>query len=274
MTTGSDHPDRWDARVAPIAAWVEDERDLAFEHPVFVDFLTPAQYRAASTTTGEDVTPEDQRMLDQFVGAYRAIGLAEGKVDLNDSMNEVSDIGHARVLRPGGRAGPRARHRAHARAAGHPRPRAHPRPPGPALRPRPSIYDDTSDLQPDSYDTQLRAVVEGDATRIEERYVEDELTLEERQAYEDDQVDEGEAASEELEKESVPPGLLGAFAAPYWFGPRFVSLLEQERGSKAVDEAISLPPSSSEQMFDPLDLSERRPAGRPSIRCRCRTAPP
>ena len=29
-------------------------------------------------------------------------------------------------------------------------------------------------------------------------------------------------------------------------------MIEQERGAKAVDEAIRVPPSSSEQMFDPL----------------------
>ena len=249
--SGPDYPDRWDARVAPIADWVEDERDLAFAHPVYVDFLTPAQYRAAATSTSEDVTPEDRRMLDQFVGAYRAIGLAEGKVDLNDSMNEVSDSGTLAFYDP---EDERVRVRGTELTPGLEVTLAHEL--THALQDQhfdlTQIYDDTSDLQPDSYDTQLRAVVEGDATRIEERYVEDELTLKERQAYEEDQVDEGEAASEELEKESVPPGLLGAFAAPYWFGPRFVSLLEQERGSKAVDEAISLPPSSSEQMFDPL----------------------
>ena len=190
-------------------------------------------------------------MLEQFVGAYRAIGLAEGKVDLNDSMNEVSDSGTLAFYDP---EDERVRVRGTELTPGLRVTLAHEL--THALQDQhfdlTQIYDDTSDLQPDSYDTQLRAVVEGDATRIEERYVEDELTLKERQAYQDDQVDEGEAASEELEKESVPPGLLGAFAAPYWFGPRFVALLEQERGSKAVDEAISLPPSSSEQMFDPL----------------------
>ena len=84
-------------------------------------------------------------------------------------------------------------------------------------------------------------------------------------------MDEGEAASEELEKESVPPGLLGAFAAPYWFGPRFVSLLEQERGSKAVDEAISTPAVELGADVRPADLSRRRPGGHRRSGRRCRT---
>ena len=137
---GPDHPDEWDARVAPIANWVEDERDLAFAHPVYVDFLTPAQYRGGGHDHERGRSPpRTGSMLDQFVGAYRAIGLAEGEVDLDDVDERGVRLGHARVLRPRGRAGPRARHRAHPGAAGHAGPRAHPRAPGPALRPDPAL---------------------------------------------------------------------------------------------------------------------------------------
>src|SRR5687767_10540895 len=37
---GPDHPDAWDPRVSDLAAFVEDERGLEFDHPVHVDFLT------------------------------------------------------------------------------------------------------------------------------------------------------------------------------------------------------------------------------------------
>src|SRR5207302_3151383 len=44
------YPKAWDPRVADIAAFVENERGLRFTHPVFVDFLTPAEYSKQART--------------------------------------------------------------------------------------------------------------------------------------------------------------------------------------------------------------------------------
>ncbi|MBV9951165.1 MAG: hypothetical protein JO291_04390 [Acidimicrobiia bacterium] len=245
------HPDHWDPRIAPIAQWVARERKLSFLHPVYVDFLTPAQYRAASTTSEDDLSPQDKAELDQYAGAWRAIGLAQGKVDLGSSMNEVSDTGTLAFYDPDDQ---RVRVRGTKLTPGVRVTLAHEL--THALQDQhfdlKQLYNDSSRLQPDSYDTQLRAVVEGDAEDIEQRYIDEQLTSEERRAYEKQSEDEGKAANDKLQKASVPPGLLGTFSAPYWFGPRFVTMIEQERGAKAVDEAIRVPPSSSEQMFDPL----------------------
>src|SRR5687768_1265701 len=50
LRSDEDHPDEWDPRVADIAAFVEDERGLDFDHPVFVDFLSAEEYTEASTS--------------------------------------------------------------------------------------------------------------------------------------------------------------------------------------------------------------------------------
>ena len=34
LSVEDEYPDRWDAKVEPLAAWVADARDLEFEHPV------------------------------------------------------------------------------------------------------------------------------------------------------------------------------------------------------------------------------------------------
>src|SRR5688572_2941340 len=39
-------PSEWDQRVAPLVAFVEDARGYEFAHPIYVEFLTPEQYRA------------------------------------------------------------------------------------------------------------------------------------------------------------------------------------------------------------------------------------
>ena len=44
---GPGHPDEWDPRVADLAAFVEDERGLDFDHPVYVDFLTAGRVHGA-----------------------------------------------------------------------------------------------------------------------------------------------------------------------------------------------------------------------------------
>ena len=44
---GPGHPDEWDPRVADLAAFVEDERGLDFDHPVYVDFLTRGRVHGA-----------------------------------------------------------------------------------------------------------------------------------------------------------------------------------------------------------------------------------
>src|SRR3954454_18293039 len=40
----------WDPRVADLVSYVEQERHLTFKHPVRVNFLTPDQYHAKTTT--------------------------------------------------------------------------------------------------------------------------------------------------------------------------------------------------------------------------------
>ena len=80
--------------------------------------------------------PAHARPVRRRVPRHR-VGRGEGRPQRLDERGVR--LGHARVLRPRGRAGPRPRHRAHAGAPGHAGPRAHPRAPGPALRPDPDL---------------------------------------------------------------------------------------------------------------------------------------
>src|SRR4051794_6830075 len=41
---GPAHPDAWDPRVLDLVRFDEKHRGLKFDHPVFVDFLTPEEY--------------------------------------------------------------------------------------------------------------------------------------------------------------------------------------------------------------------------------------
>ena len=56
---GADHPDEWDGRVEDLAAFVEDERGLEFDHPVTVEFLSEDEYSGAHP--GRRGTPSPTR---------------------------------------------------------------------------------------------------------------------------------------------------------------------------------------------------------------------
>lgn len=242
---GRSFPSSWDARVEPIARWVAEERGLSFDHPVEVEFLSEAAYSEASTG-GEDVesSPEDDAALDDLLAQFRALGLIEGDVDLGAATDTLADSGTLAYYDP-------AAEMVFVRGTEL----------TPALRVTLAhelthvLQDQRFDLEriqelPDGQATTLRALAEGDATRIEEIYAADVLTDDERAAYEAEARTSGEEATETLDEE-VPPVLTALFAAPYIFGPELVAFLDRDGGQEAIDGALEDPPGE-EVLFNPL----------------------
>jgi hypothetical protein len=86
-------------------------------------------------------------------------------------------------------------------------------------------------------------VVEGDASRIEDRYV-DSLSAEDQQLY------ELEAASLEAGGSGGTPAAVSAFVAfPYRFGAQFTADLVERSGQAALDAAFDEPPRTAEQLM-------------------------
>lgn len=242
LSGGEDHPDQWDDRVAPLAAWVADARGLEFEHPVYVNFLTEAEYTSAATTAEPTTAEADEAMAD-MVSLLRALGLVTGDVDLTDSVNTLNDTGTLAFYQPSdGQVYVRGTTLT------------------PALRVT-LVHELVHVLQDQHFDLQrsgdedadphgtLRAVAEGDAGRIEDLYVAEELTDDERADYEEESAASGQEAVDEITDE-VPDGLTAMFAAPYVFGEPFVTHLVEVGGSGDVDRALEEPPSSR-VLFDP-----------------------
>ncbi|HEX4978806.1 MAG TPA: DUF6782 family putative metallopeptidase, partial [Acidimicrobiales bacterium] len=78
---GDGYPSRWDPRIAELASFVERERGLEFEHPVFVDFLDAESFRR-ELTEHEELTDEDRAELENYEAFLRALGLVHGDIDL------------------------------------------------------------------------------------------------------------------------------------------------------------------------------------------------
>ena len=91
--SGPSAPAEWDPRVLGLVAFVEDERGLTFEHPVAVQFLDGADYEADVRAEFDGVADDDTETLEVGAGMFRALGLAEGDLDLLEATEEVSANG-------------------------------------------------------------------------------------------------------------------------------------------------------------------------------------
>jgi hypothetical protein len=243
---GPSHPDEWDPRVVDLAAFVEDARGRDFEHPVYVDFLTPEEYTAETTGT-EDEELEDAEREDyvEYAGQLRALGVATGELDLYEAFNTVIDSGTLAFYDP---SDERIRVRGTDLTVGLEVTLVHEL--THALQDQHFDLDRINDADLDSSaSTAFRALGEGDALRVENAYVEQELTDEEQAAYDEEYA--GEIADSEQATRDVPPFMEALFGAPYALGQPFVTMLVNDDGNRAVDAAFDDPPDTEEHVFDP-----------------------
>ena len=238
-------PAKWDPRVTKYVRFVERHRKLTFDHPVPVKFLAGKAFVKAYQGDDPKVSKHDRADAERYAGQLRALGLIEGPVDLIQSQR---DLGAADVV------GFYDQHKH-------------------ALFVRGEDLDDTDvrvtlvhelthALQDQKFDLDAldrqaetsgesfaeTALVEGDATSVENEYVAS-LPRAEQDAYDasfDDQSPEPDAPS----TEHVPPVLDLFESAPYIFGPQYLDTLKAEGGLARVDTAFRDPPQSEEEIID------------------------
>lgn len=260
VTRGEDHPDEWDERIADLATFVEGARGLDFDHPVAVDFLTEDEYSEVTRVDEEGLTDDDRQHLEETTAIMTAMGLIPPGTDLLESNNELGDTGTLAFYDP-------FRERVVVRGEEL----------TPALRGT-LVHELTHVLQDQHFDIQdppiedtpaawegHRALVEGDAVRIEREWV-GTLSDEERDQY----FQENDAGVEEAEADlgDVPGALQAQFAVPYIVGGPLVDLIAGASGNAGVDDAFADPPSTSEQFFDPrawFDRDDGREVDAPEV---------
>jgi hypothetical protein len=247
---GPSYPDQWDERVADLAAFVEDERDLSFRHPVAVDFLTADEYAARTRLDEDELTDDDRRRLEGDAALLGALGLVADEFDPVESANDLADTGTLafydtitdRITVRGTELTVDLRvtlvhELVHA------------------------LQDQHFDLDqmwddPGVSGEQLAgfvALLEGDATRVEFAYV-DALPGDELDSYFDAADQMYEDAQQELG--TVPSVLVALQAAPYALGPSLVELIAADGGNHAIDAAFDDPPATTEHMVDPRSYFE------------------
>ena len=243
---GPRYPDAWDPRVADLAEFVARERRLDFDHAVFVDFLEEEAFRAKVVAGEEDLTVEDRVDLEEGARLLRATGLVPGSFDLLESSNQLTGEGVLAYYAP-------MEERITVRGTEL----------SPGLRAT-LVHELTHALQDQRFDlarlgqlptdtanNAFRAVVEGDALRVERAWSE-QLAPAERKALEAERVSEVDGAR----VAGVPGALTAFFSAPYLLGPPFIDVVISERDQAGLDQALREPPTTEEQLLDPFAYLE------------------
>jgi hypothetical protein len=247
-------PAKWDRRVTKYVRFVEHHRKLSFDHPVPVKFLASKAFVHAYLGDDTKVSKQDRADAERYAGQLRALGLIQGPVDLIQSER---DLDAADVV------GFYDQHEDTLFVRGQ------------DLRDTDVrvtlVHELTHALQDQKFDLDAldrqaetsgesfaeTALVEGDATSVENEYVAS-LPRGERDAYNASFDDE--TPPDAPSTGSVPPALELFESAPYVFGPPYLDTLKAEGGLAQVDRAFRDPPHSEEEIIDAVAANRR---GRP-----------
>src|SRR5581483_4711605 len=250
---GPPHPDHWDARILPLVHFVEQARGLTFRHPVAVEYLSDADFRRA--VAGEHTEPEQQERDDEATA--RALGLPVGKNGLAAAGSTLSGEGITAYYDDGtGRVDVRGTDLDVARRATIVHELTH------ALQDQHLDISRQGSYRSDDRTAAFEAVVEGDAVRMEDAYVES-LTKSDQDAYDAEQA-AGDAAYDAGIKD-VPDWLSATTDFPYSVGESFTKAVAAAGGRAAVDRALRTPPPAVAEIMQPARyLQGARPRAVPA----------
>ena len=243
------YPSHWDDRVSDLVAFVERTRELEFDHPVEIEFLATDAFD--DTLGGFDPAYEND---DTSTALYHVLGLAD-----DYDPGAATETGASLVLGYFDGVGIKVR--------------------GDQLTPAVRtvlVHELTHALQAQHFEVSAfngansLALIEGDAMRIEDRYVAtldaDDRAAVEAELYFGDDTDDtddtgGTGGTGGTDTADALPWTLGELQVePYVVGPSFLAVVEADGGTAAVDDAIRTPPAD-EGLVDPWQYLDPRPVG-------------
>ena len=238
------------AELPAMMRFIEQARGLEFKEPVKVELLSDEAFRARLDALDEDPDNEERVEIENDERVLRALGLLDGDVDLEEATDSLLgdavagfyDTEKDELVVRGDRLTPGVRitfvhELTHALQAQHF-----------------DLEREDLDERDDEAAQSFSAVVEGDASRIEEMYV-DTLPEDQQKAA---QLEEIEAASGI--DPTIPQILLELISFPYALGPDFTRALVDGGAQARLDAAFKEPPTTSEQIIRPdLYLDDGEP---------------
>lgn len=236
------YPERWDARILPIVHFVEAHRGLKFKHPVKVAFLSDDAFVDQVKSPPESA--RQRKVDDESLAEVRALGLVSGHPDLFKAQNDYVSaslvglyVNRTKILYiRGTELTPYVRTTV-AHELTH------------ALQDQ--YFNLTAILRKAPDDSVARALIEGDAVRIQHAY-HDQLSSADKQAY--DQTESSfRDSSGSAAGGSIPKFIQEGNDYPYVFGPTYLDSLVADGGNERVNEAFRHPPVTDAQVVDPTD---------------------
>ena len=232
------YPAAWDERVVEFANFVESERELRFEHPIYVEFFTEDEFVKLfepgdnGDFEGGDGADTETSAASDLVDAAGLSATYEPGVD-DSTVSQVTTLGFysPEVQRIALR--------------------------GEVLTPAVKVvlvHELTHALQDQNYslqtgganDMEVRAVVEADAMRIEDAYLATLSTGDRDDAIEDNSANESTDAA----LASVPWPMIDQSQAPYILGPIFLQHIIETGDPNDLAHIFEVPPTS-EELVDP-----------------------
>jgi hypothetical protein len=235
---------KWPPRILELVRFVERDRGLRFKHPVRVSFLSDREFkrRLFGGASPNDIPREVRQAVREQAAYLHAVGLLDAGVDLlTASRRQIANgvagfysyrtrevmIREGRISDPIGRVN--------------------------------VVHELTHALQDQRFDLDGRnkrpaaafaitTLAEGDARTVERNYF-DALSPEDQEHVRAARDPAGAEVSE------APAYIVASFGAPYIIGPGFVKFLTA-RGER--DDAFRRPPSTDEQVTDPIAFIERQ----------------
>lgn len=230
-------PERWDARIAPIAQRTEKLRALTFDHPVPVRFLTDAAFKRL--VGGDNAGGTDSAEIERGAATFRALGFISGKVDLSKVTKAADaagiaafyDVNKKEIVVRGTTLD--VSHRAtlshelvHVLQDQHFDIRS--------IERRASEADERTGGSAGA----MLALIEGDADNVMRRYLRG-LSAAERAQYDREQRAQAEGFGKATA--GIPPFIQLLLSAPYDFGPLTIRVLIAAGGNGAVNAALTGP---------------------------------
>jgi hypothetical protein len=243
---GPGHPDKWDDRVLDLVKFDEKHRGLTYKHPVYIDFLTAEEYSKQTRTESTGLSDDAKAQLDQSAAQLRALGLVKGNVDLFSASNDLSDSGTLAFYNPDTE---RITVRGTEMTPGLRVTLAHE-----LVHVLQDQYFDIGRGRESKFDTSqessaFTAMVEGDAVRIENEYI-DSLPTDEA----DSAVNDTTLQPDNHSLDQVPVALQAISQLPYVVGPASVQVLDAKGGNREIDAVIKDPPTTDRELLDPRAL--------------------
>jgi hypothetical protein len=241
--------EKWDPRIAPIAAEVEKLRELKFDHPVPVDFLGEKAFQKTVRIDESKLSTKQRDQVATSAGQLSAVGLVDHGVNLARSTNALQSTDVLAYYSPvtkrvtvKGKKLDVATRVTLAHELTH------------------ALQDQHFDLQrldraaaKSQSSSALRALVEGDAVRVQNAYLM-QLPASDQTAYAQQQGSVSSGVQAAVADKNVPLALEALFEAPYAFGPVMLDVVISQRNEEGVDALFRKPPTTDAAFLTPTTL--------------------